>query len=102
MLAMQFMVDLDLDLLHKIALEAASILESEGLDSLTVAEINRCKSRLSRRQGLGRRECMLPFPGVEPSALCLIKVHSLHGQHRMQRPLPDVTAMMRQPGLAAT
>ena len=39
MRAMQVMVDLVMDLLDRIATEAASILELEGKDTLNVAEI---------------------------------------------------------------
>ncbi len=40
MLAMQVMVDMVMDLLDRIAREAASILELEGKDTLTVDDIN--------------------------------------------------------------
>ncbi len=40
MLAMQIMVDLVMDLLDRIASEAASILELEGKETLTINEIS--------------------------------------------------------------
>ena len=50
MRAMQVMVDLVMDLLDRIAAEAASILELEGKDTLTVAEI-KTGARLALRDG---------------------------------------------------
>ena len=47
---MQVMVDLVMDLLDRIAMEAASILELEGKETLTVAEIN-TGARLVLRYG---------------------------------------------------
>ncbi len=40
MLAMQVMVDMVMDLLDRIARKAASILEEEGKDTVTLDEIN--------------------------------------------------------------
>ena len=68
MRAMQVMVGLVMDLLDRIATEAASILELEGKETLTVAEIN-TNARLVLRDGKdgehacrrqGRRACS-PF-----------------------------------------
>jgi hypothetical protein len=76
MRVMQVMIDMVMDLLDRMAREAASILELEGRDTVIIDDQHRRKTRLSRRQGL--RECMPSFPGDEPRALCLIKVHSIH------------------------
>ena len=50
MRAMQVMVDLVMDLLDRIATEAASILELEGKDTLTLAEV-KTSARLTLRDG---------------------------------------------------
>ena len=50
MRAMQVMVDLVMDLLDRIATEAASILELEGKDTLTLAEV-KTGARLTLRDG---------------------------------------------------
>ena len=50
MRAMQVMVDLVMDLLDRIATEAASILELEGKDTLTLAEV-KTGARLALRDG---------------------------------------------------
>ncbi len=81
MRAMQVMVDMVMDLLdrnHRIVREAASILELEGKETLTVAAIN-TGARLVCRDGKdGDNQCIQPLPGAEPRALRLIKVHSMH------------------------
>ena len=90
MRAMQVMVDMVMDLLDRIAREAASILELERKDTLTVDAINTA-AKLVCRDGKDRRECMPSLPGDEPRALCLIKVHSIHDldtQYMSSAPLP--------------
>ena len=60
MLAMQVMVDLVKDLLDRIATEAASILELEGKETLTVAEIN-TGARLVLQDGKDGEHACRPF-----------------------------------------
>ena len=57
---MQVMVYLVMDLLDRIATEAASILELEGKETLTVAEIN-TGARLVLRDGKDGEHACRPF-----------------------------------------
>ncbi len=85
---MQVMVDMVMDLLDRIAREAASILELELKDTLTVNVINTA-AKLLRRDGKDRENACCPF--LEPSALCLFKVHSIHDldtRYMSSAPLP--------------
>ena len=60
MLAMQVIVDLVMDLLDSIAMQAASILELEGKETPTVAEINTCTRLVLRDSKDGEHACR-PF-----------------------------------------
>ena len=60
MRAMQFMVDLVMDLLDRIATKAASILELGGKDTLTVDAIY-TGARLVLRDGKDREHACRPF-----------------------------------------
>ncbi len=67
----------------RIARKAASILELEGKETLTVDEIH-TGARLVMRDGKDGENtslCIPSFPGAEPSALRHIKIHSIHGLH---------------------
>ena len=60
MRAMQVMVDLVMDLLDRIAMEVASILELEGKETLTIAEINTGARLVLRDSKDGEHACR-PF-----------------------------------------
>ncbi len=79
MRAMQVMIDLVMDLLNRIARQAASILELEDKDTMNVAEINTATKLVCRDGKEGER--ILSFLGDEPLALRLIKAYSIHRQH---------------------
>jgi hypothetical protein len=67
MRGIQVMVDLVMDLLDRIARKAASILELEGKDTLTVAEIN-TSAKLFCRDCKDRENACCPF--LEMNLMC--------------------------------
>ena len=99
---MLLMVDLVMDLLDMIAMEAASIRKLEGKELLTVAEINTGARLVLRESKDGEHACR-PFLEMN-----LVRYASLKYTQYMAciDPLPpsssSVTAVMRRPGPAAT
>ncbi len=94
MLAMQVMVNLLMDLLERIAREAAFILELECKDTLTVAEIN-IAAKLGCRVGKDRENACSSFLEVN-----LVRYASLKYAHSMAKiklhpSLSSVTAVTR-------